>query len=946
MSSIQTGSYHSPAARRHYPESYQSDDWTNDESSEIDIDTPTATSASTNNNRDGPEQRQLTSDWSISVAETETQQSDAFTVADEVENLAARMAEKIAKKTLDMNAKKMKALEDRLMELISERVIGINSLKIEDLEDRLMQRLDFALDRTEDDYFASDGSSMVRSSWVQRVKAKLDSKKAENKPVSENNPVTNTEIGKSMKQTIGVPRKGLQPTTVPPKADIDFQAPLIGYFAPALAGQSSWRLTYAEIGYPVFHDVHMFTEQARAKAASLGDDKICRHLHQCLLGEAWDWYRNQLSDTERETLASGLSLELWIDTLVRYFDNALGDNWEQRVNAMKFTVEDVIKGRSVMTYLTEMTRLLKKVLPHNDLDQGWVRAYEGLDYELRMDLKMSIWKTTEEDEFTKKLLAQEQIWIKRYASAAPDTRAPLPGVRADIEGQRPHIEALSCAQLRELEGQIKDLQKEVKAYQDQAEEIRARADLVQEGNEDLQDSHDVLQLDYDDLEKEKLSLAQEHEELKAEYASVKRNYALLKGEYHALARDNCDQPSERQAVQDKYDALQVEHGTLEKKHEALEQAQEAKQVHHEAIQKHHDSFFSSFRSHVNSLENQKSTLQIRAEVSEQQVRQLQQEAQRSQRMIDSLQSALLSRSNQQAGTVAAGDRPLQPTPVVQQASQQTHHSAQLSQLNSMAQLEIAFRKRQAQLAEADLLSQATQRDQAAQSSQLPSQASQTAQPFQPSPASHSSHAAFIAHEAQRIQAYRRFQAAQAASAYPRMDHLSQAALPPLQAASAIPQTTNTPSEAPGSAQPIPAQPITIENAATGHPFRFRFQDGYQDPNISSPSSSLSPGLSSQTEIPNDIFQAFPKPKAESGNGNGNTSTGTGSGTSASNADNSTIDHPTADNKPENKSKRRDDAGFRDGGSNNNNNNNNNNAAKDDGKFEDGSWGGGDVGSSW
>ncbi|KAI0998999.1 hypothetical protein K3495_g9197 [Podosphaera aphanis] len=184
-----------------------------------------------------------------------------------------------------------------------------------------------------------------------------------------------------------------------------FRAKEIGYFDPDVSKMA------VEIRdtHNIYHNVFSFTNRLRIKKGP--NSSITMNLDECLLGEANQWYVEELSSITRNGLRYG-TIEDWCSTLEKRFSEAPGKALVA-LEKSRYTVQDVRDGKSPMTYVSNIILHGRSSgITQNTLAQLSL-AYEHVDGVLRRDLIRPT-ATTRLDDFMEQIRDAFNIWVDIY----------------------------------------------------------------------------------------------------------------------------------------------------------------------------------------------------------------------------------------------------------------------------------------------------------------------------------------------------------------------------------------------------------------------------------------------------------------------------------------------------------------------------------------------------
>lgn len=199
--------------------------------------------------------------------------------------------------------------------------------------------------------------------------------------------------------------------------DRPFQAKTLGYFEP----DNDADAVETRDNGTIYHNIFSFTQRVKVMT---NDDttsiwygpKIDRHLHQCLLGNAEQWFTNVISQTTRAGMMT--NIDLWCTELEKRFRDAPGQALT-KLERLKYTMSDAQDRKDPEQFILKVLSLGKSahtVFPETD---AVLTAFEHIDLQLRLTMLRPNEKTTL-DQFMTELNAVRNDW---FAMADRITRA-------------------------------------------------------------------------------------------------------------------------------------------------------------------------------------------------------------------------------------------------------------------------------------------------------------------------------------------------------------------------------------------------------------------------------------------------------------------------------------------------------------------------------------------
>ena len=161
-----------------------------------------------------------------------------------------------------------------------------------------------------------------------------------------------------------------------------------------------------------YRNVWLFIDAIKSIAISKKSRLIRTHLHRCFQNDVQTWYIDELDDLQRFDLKRNQDLQNWEKKFISRFKMSESEIMNLLIEN-KYTIEDVRKKRTVISYVQNVIRHAKNA-DFTTINNQFTWAWNHLAFDLQRDIKKSIFKIIVL-EFMNHLKEFEHVWRRYYA---------------------------------------------------------------------------------------------------------------------------------------------------------------------------------------------------------------------------------------------------------------------------------------------------------------------------------------------------------------------------------------------------------------------------------------------------------------------------------------------------------------------------------------------------
>ncbi|KAI0410691.1 hypothetical protein F5X98DRAFT_87017 [Xylaria grammica] len=230
-----------------------------------------------------------------------------------------------------------------------------------------------------------------------------------------------TQQNNNMARLLAAARQDAPPNPAPAPATL--RSSDVGYFDPAAKDPTAAGII-ADGKITKYTDVFAFTDRLKHLAAQQGEAEVRKVWTQCLLGPALVWHSQVLSSADRELLETAT-----IQAICNKLTDRFKPSWStamSRLQSYQFTLEDVYKGRDILSFVQRVIRDAKGC-DQNDTNQ-LKAAFEAFDGDIQSQLTVPS-ETTTVDTFLTQIREREGV-LKKMAKDKLTSPRSAPTVRS------------------------------------------------------------------------------------------------------------------------------------------------------------------------------------------------------------------------------------------------------------------------------------------------------------------------------------------------------------------------------------------------------------------------------------------------------------------------------------------------------------------------------------